>query len=291
MLSTRLVTAAIGIPLLAVVIWFGGAFLAAVVAAAVFIAVLEVSIIRASPSFEGLRTGSAPSPITERGSERGPSVRQTLPLAVAAPPVLAALLPMAALGGVEWLMGGVVLLVIVVGSVFAWTRRPIEGAQDWLWGVAAGVYVGVLAAHFVLLREAPDGRDWLFTAVLTVWAADTGAYAVGRAIGRHKLAPVVSPGKTVEGGIGSYVTGFIAVFVLAEAFGLDATLLDKVALGLVLPPVILVGDLAESALKRSLNVKDSGSLVPGHGGVLDRLDSLLFALPVVYYYLDFVIYR
>ena len=263
MLSTRLLTAAAGIPLIALAIWVGGEPLATLVALAVSIAVLEVAMIR----------GVARTPAGLLAS------------------LLAALLPVAALYGLDWLLGATVLLIVMLGGVFAWTGDPARGAQDWLWGVATGLYVGVLAAHFVLLREAPDGRDWLFAAVLVVWIADTGAYAVGRAIGRHKLAPVVSPGKTIEGGIGSYVAGFIAVFVLAEIFGLDVTLADKVALGLVLPPVVLVGDLAESALKRALNVKDSGFLVPGHGGILDRLDSLLFALPVVYYYLDFVIYR
>jgi phosphatidate cytidylyltransferase len=84
------------------------------------------------------------------------------------------------------------------------------------------------------------------------------------------------------------VTGFIAVFALSEVLGLSLSLADQVALGLILPPMILVGDLAESAIKRSLDVKDSGFLVPGHGGILDRLDSLLFAIPAVYYYLELV---
>lgn len=262
MFLTRLLTSAVGIPLIALTIWVGGELLAAVVAVAVFVAVIEVAVIR--------------------------GVHRTLSGVL--PPALAATLPVAALAGLDWLLGAIVLLILAAGSVFAWTRDPAKGAQDWLWGVAVGLYVGVLAAHFVLLREAPDGRDWLFFSVLVVWITDTGAYAVGRAIGRHKLAPIVSPGKTIEGAIGSFVTGFIAVFALSEAFGLNAGLLDQIVLGLFLPPIILVGDLAESALKRSLDVKDSGFLVPGHGGILDRLDSLLFAIPAVYYYLDLVTY-
>jgi phosphatidate cytidylyltransferase len=260
MLSTRLLSAAIGIPLVALAIWVGGELLAAVVALAVLIAVVEVAVIR--------------------GAHRT--------LAGMLPAVLAATLPPAALAGLDWLLGAIVLLILATGAVFAWTGNPLVGLQDWLWGVALGLYVGVLAAHAVLLREAPDGREWLFFSVLVVWITDTGAYAVGRAIGRRKLAPVVSPGKTVEGAIGSFVTGFIAVFALSEVLGLSLSLADQVALGLILPPIILVGDLAESAIKRSLDVKDSGFLVPGHGGILDRLDSLLFAIPAVYYYLELV---
>jgi phosphatidate cytidylyltransferase len=103
------------------------------------------------------------------------------------------------------------------------------------------------------------------------------------------MSPVVSPGKTIEGAIGSFVTGFAVVFALNEALSLGVATGHLVVLGLLLPPVILVGDLAESAIKRALGVKDSGFLIPGHGGVLDRLDSLLFAIPVTYYYLELVI--
>src|SRR5262249_38601679 len=156
-----------------------------------------------------------------------------------------------------------------------------DDVDAWLWGVAMALYFGALAAHFVLLRKAYDGRDLVFFTLLTVWITDTGAYAVGRAIGRHKMAPAVSPGKTWEGSVGSFVTGFIAVFALDAIFGLGLPLVDRIALGILLPPVIMVGDLAESALKRGLAIKDSSGLVPGHGGIADRLDSLLFAAPFV----------
>jgi len=158
--------------------------------------------------------------------------------------------------------------------------------QAWLWTVAPALYFGYLAGHFVLLRELPDGRAWLFLTILTVWVADTGAYFLGRAVGRHKLAPAVSPGKTVEGAVGQVISGFVAVLVLNEALGLglEIGIGHAIALGLLLPVVALLGDLAESALKRALGVKDSSGLVPGHGGVADRLDSLLFAAPVVFWY-------
>jgi len=260
-LVTRIITAAIGIPFVAGAMWFGGGWLAGLVALAVFVAVLEVSMIRGTQrTLEGL-----------------------------APCVLAALIPVAALDGGAWLMGAIVLAIMLPGAIFAFTHDPKRSLENWLWGVATALYVGLLAAHFVLLREVDEGRSWLFVGVLTVWTTDTGAYAVGRTIGKHKMSPVVSPGKTVEGALGSFVTGFIAVFVLCAAFGLYVDTLHKVVLGVILPPVILVGDLAESAIKRGLGVKDSGTLVPGHGGILDRLDSLLFAIPVLFYYLVLVI--
>ncbi len=261
MLIQRLATAAVGIPLIALIVWVGDGLLAAIVALAVFVAVIEIA--------------------SARGVGRTP--RSLLAAA------LAALLPVAAYAGLDYLTGAIVGAVLVPSTALVFSREPARDVEHWLWSIASVLYFGALAAHFVLLREAPDGRDWLFLTVLTVWTADTGAYAVGRAIGRHKLAPAISPDKTIGGAIGSFVTGFAAVFVLNEAFGLHLALEHRIALGLLLPPVILVGDLAESALKRALGVKDSSGLVPGHGGIADRLDSLLFTVPVVYWYLQWII--
>jgi phosphatidate cytidylyltransferase len=279
LLATRLITAAIGIPLIAGAVWVGDGLLAAVVAIAVAIATLELA--------------------NARGVMRAP----TSLLSAGA----AAALPAAAYAGEEYLLGAVVGVIGVMGAVFTLTRDPQRDVNEWLWGIAAPLYLGGLAAYFVLIREIETihgpfgwtafpsdresnfGRELLFFTLLTVWATDTGAYAVGRAIGKHKMAPAISPGKTVEGLIGSLVTGFIAVFVLDAALDLGFETQHLVALGLILPPLIAVGDLAESALKRALGVKDSSGLVPGHGGIADRLDSLLFAAPAVYYYLKWIV--
>jgi phosphatidate cytidylyltransferase len=261
MLIPRLITAAIGIPLLVAAIWVGEELLAAVVAVAVFIAVIEVAAARRSArSVYGL--GSS---------------------------LLASLLPAAALAGYDWLLGAIVLAILAPSTAFTLSPDPRRAVDAWLWSITTALYVGVLASHFVLLREAPDGRDWLLFTVLTVWITDTGAYFVGRTLGRHRLAPAISPGKTIEGALGSAIAGFAAVFALDAIFGLGLDTQHRVILGLLLPAVTLFGDLAESALKRSLDIKDSGALVPGHGGVLDRLDSLLFAAPVVYWYLHWII--
>jgi phosphatidate cytidylyltransferase len=127
----------------------------------------------------------------------------------------------------------------------------------------------------------PDGHLWLFTALAIVWAADTGAYFAGREFGKRKLAPTVSPNKTVEGLIGGLVAGVLVGVggaLLAGANGAQLPLVALVALAATLASV--VGDLYESLLKRHAGVKDSGHLIPGHGGILDRIDGVLAALPV-----------
>jgi phosphatidate cytidylyltransferase len=261
LLKTRLITAAIGIPLLVGAVWVGDGLLAAVVGLAVLVATLEFA--------------------NARGVMRTPMALLSA--------LGAAALPGAAYAGEEYLLGAMVGVIVALLGAYTLTDDPQHDVTEWLWGVASPLYLGGLASFFVLLRDAGDGRDLVFFTMLTVWTADTGAYGVGRLIGRHKLAPAISPGKTIEGAIGSLITGFIAVFVLDAILDLGFRTEDLVALGLILPPVIMVGDLAESALKRALGVKDSSGLVPGHGGIADRLDSLLFAAPAVYYYLKWII--
>ena len=242
------------------VVWVGDALLAAVVALAVAVASMEFAMAREA---------------------------QRMPLAVVGA-LCAAALPPIALAGEEYLLGGIAGSIALISATFTRTKDPPADIENWLWSMASALYFGGLAAYFVLLRQGADGRDVVFFSLLTVWITDTGAYFVGRAIGRHKLAPAISPAKTIEGAIGSLVAGFAAVFLLNEALGLGLATEHLVALGLLLPPVIMVGDLAESAIKRALGVKDSSGLVPGHGGLADRLDSLLFAAPAVYYYLKWV---
>ena len=150
-------------------------------------------------------------------------------------------------------------------------------------------YVGLLGAHLVLLRELAEGRDWVYLTVFATFAVDTAAYAVGRTVGRRKLAPRISPGKTVEGTLGGLAGGFAMVLLLNYFLGIRLEAALIVPLAALLPVAAVLGDLAESILKRGMQVKDASSLIPGHGGLLDRFDSLLFTFPVVYYFVTWVV--
>jgi len=189
----------------------------------------------------------------------------------------------AQLGGTTWLLAGILstfvamLLVFFVSSV---RQNAVAGFGVTLLGVA---WVGGGLAHFMLVRDIPgDGRLLVFTILLTVFADDTAAFFVGRAIGRHRLAPAISPGKSVEGFIGGTLAGVaVSFFALYEQDIVSTG--ESLVLGLVIALAATLGDLFESAVKRDLGVKDSGNLLGGHGGVLDRVDSLLWAGPAAYF--------
>lgn len=162
--------------------------------------------------------------------------------------------------------------------------------------VLALLYVGWLGSHLVLLRELPRlagtdyamGADFVFLAVVYTWGSDTGAYLIGRTFGRRPLLARVSPKKSREGALGGLlfaaIGGWIAHMTFAQEFLGPVT---AILLGLLVASAGQFGDMVESLLKRGLEVKDSASILPGHGGVLDRFDSLFFAVPVVYYTLKF----
>ncbi len=145
-------------------------------------------------------------------------------------------------------------------------------------------YVGGLLAHLVFLRELPQGREWIYLVLLVTMASDTLAYFSGKALGKRKLYPAISPNKSIEGAIGGLAGAVCGAVVAKFWFMPGLGLLECLVLGLLLGPLAQVGDLFESMLKRSFEVKDSGALIPGHGGILDRLDSLLFVFPPAYYY-------
>ncbi len=148
--------------------------------------------------------------------------------------------------------------------------------------VLASLYVGYLGSHFVPLRLLDDGLSWLALAVATVWISDTGAFAVGTTWGRRHLAPHLSPRKTWEGAAGGLATGVVGGLVVALLGGLAP--IHGVAVGMLVGVLCPFGDLVISMFKRQAQVKDSGALFPGHGGLLDRLDTLLFVAPLAYYY-------
>ncbi|MBA3469149.1 MAG: phosphatidate cytidylyltransferase [Herpetosiphonaceae bacterium] len=195
-----------------------------------------------------------------------------------------------------------VLALGVIGAFLAEIgRRDRTGSLDaWAVSVAGALYVGGLLMHFILLRElnqpalsagpldalkiAP-GAGWIYATFAVTWAADSGAYFAGRAFGRHKLSPQLSPKKTWEGFAGGLLAAIGAGVGIIALLGLPVSPLVGVALGAIGAVGGTLGDLAESLLKRQAGVKDSGALIPGHGGLLDRIDSLLFTGPLVYYLL------
>ncbi len=147
------------------------------------------------------------------------------------------------------------------------------------------IYIGFTLGHLLLIRNLEQGVFLVFFLLLVTWGGDTGAYLFGKTLGRHKLAPTISPNKTVEGLFGGLLMAVAMAFVARLWFLSSLTVGDCLALGFVLGGVGVLGDLTESAFKRGAGVKDSGGLIPGHGGILDRVDSLLFSAPVFYYYL------
>lgn len=174
---------------------------------------------------------------------------------------------------------------LVLSLIWLVLRRQREGAfSGWVWTLGGILYIGWLLSYLVALR-VEAGRNWVFFALFTTFASDTMAYFVGRAWGRRQLAPRISPYKTWEGTIGGMVGAVIVslLFVLSTPFSLPFSSGQAILLGLLVSIFGQFGDLAKSLLKRSAGVKDSGNLLPGHGGVLDRTDSVVFAGVVVYY--------
>lgn len=152
-------------------------------------------------------------------------------------------------------------------------------------------YVPLLLGHLILLRRLPYGTQWVFLIILIVMAGDSAAYYVGSSLGRRKLYPAVSPNKSMEGALGGLAGSLAGALIARATFFPVLGLTDCVLTTLFLGVLGQLGDLFESLLKRSFGVKDSGVIVPGHGGILDRLDSVLFAAPAAYYYALIVFMR
>jgi phosphatidate cytidylyltransferase len=149
-------------------------------------------------------------------------------------------------------------------------------------------YIALLFSYVLLLRACSDGVSLLFFILLVTWAGDTGAYIIGRWKGKTPLCPEVSPKKTIEGAWGGFFSGILASLLCRMLFLKEMSIFDCVVLGVGINFMNQVGDLSESLIKRAFSTKDSGSLLPGHGGILDRIDSLLFAAPFLFYYVQLV---
>lgn len=260
MLAQRIASAAVGIPLIVLLIWAGGPWYAAAASLIVLLASFEFQAAHHSDGTLGLLAAG-----------------------------LAAAMAAGAFVGPVWVfwftLGG-----LLIPLVWVTLRGDTEtGLADWQWALSGILYVGFLGSHIVLLRELYAGRDLVYLAVFGTFAVDTTAYFVGREFGRRKLAPVISPGKTVEGTLGGLLGAFLVVLPMNYLLGLRLEAALIVPLALLIFVAAVLGDLAESMIKRGIHIKDTSGAIPGHGGVLDRLDSLLFTIPVVYYYVIWVV--
>ena len=182
-------------------------------------------------------------------------------------------------------------LALTIGAGLVWTLvgRPDfeDGLRDLGLLLVGVLYVGLMLPHFLWLRDVDLGRWWVIFVVTIGMAGDTGGYAVGHALGRHKLMPRVSPGKTIEGAVGIVATSLLAGAVCKLVFLRQLGWSEILLLSALMAVLGQLGDLSESIMKRTFGAKESGWLFPGHGGVLDRIDSLLFPVVFLYYYVVF----
>ncbi len=272
MLRPRLISAAILIPLVVVVLYLGQPWLG--------LLILVIAGLAAREVFPLLRGA---------GVANEPMLGTAIALVVTA----AGWLLSDSLGE-TWILVG---LGVVIAAIGAFLRPdPRDGFQAWLGTVFGAVYIGMLGFLLLIVENAPTipttaplapwldgGQAWLIVCVLGVWAFDTGAYSTGRAWGRRGFMTHISPKKTLEGVIGGIVLATVVTGMTLWAAG--ANPIGAIALGPLIAIAAQAGDLAESLLKRAAGAKDSGSLIPGHGGMLDRVDSIIFAAPIVYFYI------
>lgn len=259
MLKTRLLTALVAIPAL----WLIVRYLPAPLFAGFIVAVAAVAL------YEYFEMA-----IPDHAEERGLGVGWGILVAAAV------------VSGQPQLLGAGLALAVVLGLILPLVRTtdPLGATQRLGLSLLGVLYFGFLTAHIVLLRSGDNGWRWVLFTVFTAMGSDSGGYFAGRAFGRHKLAPAVSPSKTVEGGMGA-IAGAVLIALFAKVFIIPQLgVREAMALGAVVSVLAQLGDLCESALKRAFGAKDSGWIIPGHGGILDRLDSLLFPIVFAYYY-------
>jgi phosphatidate cytidylyltransferase len=186
-------------------------------------------------------------------------------------------------------------LALLLIAALTWQMRNRVGSPtaNWALTVAGGVYLGIAGAHFILIRQLNNGEWWLLLALTGTWLADSGAYFVGRKFGIHKMTPSLSPKKSWEGLAGGVAFGVIfnalLAVLLSQVFSVNLPWWAGAALGLIGALIGVLGDLSISMIKREVGAKDTGHIIPGHGGVLDRLDSLLFTMVVSYYFIIWVV--
>jgi phosphatidate cytidylyltransferase len=277
MLKHRIITAAVGVPLVILAIWFGypWPWFSLLIAAAALAGTYE---------FYHMANFDRREPLIYLG------LLWALALVLSPHYQNTNVLPIA------------ITATILVSLIWLLRRSPREKAFcDWAWMMVGALYVGWMLSYWLSLRglkvgledSSEYGRNWVYLAMFTTFANDTGAFFIGRARGKHKLAPAISAAKTWEGAIGGLICAILAAIVIAMVLNLISPFTFKywqiILLGFLVGLFAQLGDLVESLLKRNMGVKESGNLLPGHGGILDRFDSLIFVGAVVYYYVIWVV--
>jgi len=193
------------------------------------------------------------------------------------------------LGGDQLALAAITGLFLAFALLFLFRIRDIaDAARDIAYAALGFLYIPLLLMHLVMLHRTTYGWQWLLVIMLIVMTNDSAAYYTGSAFGKHRLYPQVSPKKSVEGALGGLVGSMAGTLLARFTFFPQLTLVDALLTAVFIGILGQTGDLFESLLKRSFGVKDSGNSIPGHGGVLDRLDSIIFAAPAMYYYVIYI---
>jgi len=187
---------------------------------------------------------------------------------------------------------GVFVALLLIPASYVFMRGDLEEAlPSSAIAVLATLYVGMLGGSLIRLHnDFPVGWKLIFYLLLVVWLGDAGAYYTGKSFGRRKLSPRISPKKTIEGLIGGVATSIVAAVIIHFTFFPEFPIVHAIIAGTILSICGVIGDLAESMWKRSADVKDSGTLIPGHGGFLDRFDSIFFTAPILYTYWSLIVH-
>jgi len=269
MLKHRIITAAVGVPLIILAIWFGNPW-------PWFTLLIAMAALAGTYEFYHMANFDRLEPLLYLGLLC--SLALVLSPHYRSPNVLPT----------------VITTTMLVSLIYLLCRPAREKAfHKWAWTIAGALYVGWMLSYWLSLRGLEDGRSWVYLAILTTFANDTGAFFIGRATGKHKLAPTISEGKTREGAIGGLICAVLGALLIATVLNLispfDSKYWQIILIGFIIGLFAQLGDLVESLLKRNMGVKESGNLLPGHGGVLDRFDSLIFVGAVVYYFVIWVV--
>jgi len=269
MLKHRVITAAVGVPLVILAIWFGDPW-------PWFSLLIAAAALAGTYEFYHMANFDRRDPLIYLG------LLWSLALVLSSPYRNLDVLP-------------IVITATMLISLIGLLLRPSR--EKTFHEIVGALYVGWMLSYWLNLRGLEGGseygRNWVYLAMFTTFANDTGAFFIGRARGTHKLAPAISAAKTWEGAIGGLISAILAAIVIAMVLNLISPFTFKywqiILLGFLVGLFAQLGDLVESLLKRSMGVKESGNLLPGHGGILDRFDSLIFVGAVVYYYVIWVV--